>query len=349
MSNKIKVGITHGDTNCIGYEVILKTLEDNRLSDLCTIVVYGSAKAASFYRKAMELPQVQLNRVDSAADARDGVFNIINVVGEDLKIEPGIASEAAGGAAFAALEAAVADLRAGDIDVLVTAPIDKHSIQSPTFTFPGHTEYLQSSLADDTMPDAKALMILCTDYLRVALATAHMPIAEVPGALSKELIVDKLKDFDRSLRRDFGVQNPRIAVLSLNPHAGERGLLGKEEQEIIIPAIAEAQTHKILAFGPYASDGFFGSESYRAFDGVLAMYHDQGLAPFKTIAMDAGVNFTAGLPFVRTSPDHGTGYDIAGKGQASAESMRSAIYMALDIYRNRGRHDEAYRRPLVTK
>ena len=349
MSNKIKVGITHGDTNGIGYEVILKTLEDNRLSDLCTIVVYGSAKAASFYRKAMELPQVQLNRVDSAADARDGVFNIINVVGEDLKIEPGIASEAAGGAAFAALEAAVADLRAGDIDVLVTAPIDKHSIQSPTFTFPGHTEYLQSSLADDTMPDAKALMILCTDYLRVALATAHMPIAEVPGALSKELIVDKLKDFDRSLRRDFGVQNPRIAVLSLNPHAGERGLLGKEEQEIIIPAIAEAQTHKILAFGPYASDGFFGSESYRAFDGVLAMYHDQGLAPFKTIAMDAGVNFTAGLPFVRTSPDHGTGYDIAGKGQASAESMRSAIYMVLDIYRNRGRHDEAYRRPLVTK
>ena len=349
MSNKIKVGITHGDTNGIGYEVILKTLEDNRLSDLCTIVVYGSAKAASFYRKAMELPQVQLNRVDSAADARDGVFNIINVVGEDLKIEPGIASEAAGGAAFAALEAAVADLRAGDIDVLVTAPIDKHSIQSPTFTFPGHTEYLQSSLADDTMPDAKALMILCTDYLRVALATAHMPIAEVPGALSKELIVDKLKDFDRSLRRDFGVQNPRIAVLSLNPHAGERGLLGQEEQEIIIPAIAEAQTHKILAFGPYASDGFFGSESYRAFDGVLAMYHDQGLAPFKTIAMDAGVNFTAGLPFVRTSPDHGTGYDIAGKGQASAESMRSAIYMALDIYRNRGRHDEAYRRPLVTK
>ena len=349
MSNKIKVGITHGDTNGIGYEVILKTLEDNRLSDLCTIVVYGSAKAASFYRKAMELPQVQLNRVDSAADARDGVFNIINVVGEDLKIEPGIASEAAGGAAFAALEAAVADLRAGDIDVLVTAPIDKHSIQSPTFTFPGHTEYLQSSLADDTMPDAKALMILCTDYLRVALATAHMPIAEVPGALSKELIVDKLKDFDRSLRRYFGVQNPRIAVLSLNPHAGERGLLGKEEQEIIIPAIAEAQTHKILAFGHYASDGFFGSESYRAFDGVLAMYHDQGLAPFKTIAMDAGVNFTAGLPFVRTSPDHGTGYDIAGKGQASAESMRSAIYMALDIYRNRGRHDEAYRRPLVTK
>lgn len=344
--SKIKVGITHGDTNGIGYEVILKTLEDNRLADLCTIVVYGSAKAASFYRKAMELPQVQFTRIDSAADARDGVFNIVNVVGEDLKIEPGIASEAAGAAALAALEAAVADLRAGNIDVLVTAPIDKHSIQSPDFKFPGHTEYLQSSLADEEHPDAKALMVLCTDYLRVALATAHMPIAEVPGALTKELIKDKLKDFDLSLRRDFGIQNPRIAVLSLNPHAGERGLLGKEEEETIIPAIAEAQTDKILAFGPYAADGFFGSESYRAFDGVLAMYHDQGLAPFKTIAMDQGVNFTAGLPFVRTSPDHGTGYDIAGKGQASAESMRSAIYMALDVYRNRGRHEDAYRRPL---
>lgn len=344
--SKIKVGITHGDTNGIGYEVILKTLEDNRLADLCTIVVYGSAKAASFYRKAMKLPQVQFTRTDSAADARDGVFNIVNVVGEDLKIEPGIASEAAGAAALAALEAAVADLRAGNIDVLVTAPIDKHSIQSPDFKFPGHTEYLQSSLADEEHPDAKALMVLCTDYLRVALATAHMPIAEVPGALTKELIKDKLKDFDLSLRRDFGIQNPRIAVLSLNPHAGERGLLGKEEEETIIPAIAEAQADKILAFGPYAADGFFGSESYRAFDGVLAMYHDQGLAPFKTIAMDQGVNFTAGLPFVRTSPDHGTGYDIAGKGQASAESMRSAIYMALDVYRNRGRHEDAYRRPL---
>lgn len=346
--NKIRVGITHGDTNGIGYEVILKTLEDNRLSDLCTVVIYGSAKAASFYRKAMELPQVQFNRIDSAADARDGAYNIINVVGEDLKIEPGTASEAAGAAALAALEAAVADLRAGNIDVLVTAPIDKHSIQSPTFHFPGHTEYLQAALTPEGEPEAKALMILCTEYLRVALVTAHLPIAEVPGALTKELIVDKIKDFDRSLRRDFGIQNPRIAVLSLNPHAGERGLLGKEEIDTIAPAIAEAQAEKILAFGPYAADGFFGSENYRAFDGVLAMYHDQGLAPFKTIAMDHGVNFTAGLPYVRTSPDHGTGYDIAAKGQASPESMRSAIYMALDIFRNRARHEEAYRRPLRT-
>lgn len=346
MTSKIKVGLTHGDTNGIGYEVILKTLEDARLADLCTIVVYGSAKAAGFYRKAMELPSVQLTRIDKAADARDGQFSIVNVVGEDLRIEPGTPSEVAGAAALAALRTAVADLRAGDIDVLVTAPIDKHSIQSPDFHFPGHTEYLESALADEANPNAKALMILCTDYLRVALATAHIPVAQVPEALTQELIVDKLKALDNSLRRDFAVQNPRIAVLALNPHAGEHGLLGKEEQDIIIPAIAQAQADKILAFGPYAADGFFGSESYRAFDGVLAMYHDQGLAPFKTIAMNQGVNFTAGLTFVRTSPDHGTGYDIAAKGQASPESMRSAIYMALDIYRNRSRHDEAFRRPL---
>ncbi len=348
MNDKIKVGITHGDTNGIGYEVILKALEDNRLCDLCTVVVYGSAKAASFYRKAMELPQVQFTRIDSAADAHDGVFNIVNVVGEDLKIEPGQASPAAGAAAFAALEAAVADLRDGKIDVLVTAPIDKHSIQSDSFRFPGHTEYLQTALTvgNDDASAARALMVLCTDSLRVALVTAHMPIAEVPSAISRELILEKLSDFDMSLRRDFAVHKPRIAVLALNPHSGERGLLGKEEEEEIIPALAEAQNAGILAFGPYAADGFFGSESYRAFDGVLAMYHDQGLAPFKTIAMDNGVNFTAGLPFVRTSPDHGTGYDIAGKGSASAESMRSAIYMAIDIFRNRASHEEAYSRPL---
>lgn len=348
-NNKIRVGITHGDTNGIGYEVILKLLEDTRLSDLCTIIVYGSAKAAAFYRKGMELPQVQFNRIDSAADARDGVFNIINVVGEDLKIEPGVPSEAAGAAALAALEAAVSDLRNGDIDVLVTAPIDKHSIQSETFTFPGHTEYLEASLGqadEEGQADAKALMILCTEHIRVALATAHMPIAKVPEALSRELILEKIEQLDRSLRRDFAVHQPRIAVLSLNPHAGEKGLLGKEEEEVIIPAISDAREKRILAFGPYASDGFFGSGNYKAFDGILAMYHDQGLTPFKALAMDAGVNFTAGLPFVRTSPDHGTGYDIAGKGLADPASLRSAIYMAIDIFRNRRRHDDAYRRPL---
>ncbi len=349
MTRKIKVGITHGDTNGIGYEVILKLLEDPRIADLCTVIVYGSAKAASFYRKAMELPQVQFNRIDSAADAREGAYNIINVVPEDLKIDPGMATEASGAAALAALEAAVTDIRKGDIDVLVTAPINKHAIQSPEFKFPGHTEYLEASAAADLEEGAaapRALMVMCAGKLRVALLTAHTPLAKVPATVTKEAIVERLTEFDRSLRRDFGVQCPRIGVLSLNPHAGENGLLGSEENDIIAPAIAEVREQKILAFGPYASDGLFGSGNYTAFDGILAMYHDQGLTPFKTIAMEEGVNFTAGLPFVRTSPDHGTGYDIAGKGKASPDSLRCALYEALDVFRNRQVYDEAYSRPL---
>ena len=353
MSNKkIKVGITHGDINGIGYEVILKVLEDTRMADLCDIIVYGSAKIAAFYRKAMELAPVQLTQIEKAEDARDGQFCIINVVGEDTRIDPGKASETAGAAALAALESAVTDLRRGAIDVLVTAPIDKHSIQSPTFTFPGHTEYLEASLANtgdtdsnDRIPD-KALMVLCSEKIRVALATVHTPISAVSASITKELIEEKLLRFDRSLRRDFGIHTPRIAVLALNPHAGEEGLLGSEESEIITPAIAEAREKKILAFGPYAADGFFGSGNFRKFDGILAMYHDQGLAPFKTIAMDEGVNFTAGLPSVRTSPDHGTGYDIAGQGLASPESMRCAIYAAIDIFRNRRAYDDASAHPL---
>ncbi len=339
----IKIGLTHGDTNGIGYEVILKALEDVRMADLATFVVYGSAKAAAFYRKAMELPQVQLNRVDSAADARDGQYNIVNVVDEDLKIDPGMATEAAGKAAFAALEAAVADLKAGDIDVLVTAPINKKSIQSSDFDFPGHTEYLQNRLGGD---GDKALMIMCNDNMRIALVTTHTPLAKVSEAITSELIVEKLEQFDRSLRRDFAVQSPRIAVLSINPHAGEDGLLGEEEEKVIVPAIAAAREKKILAFGPYAADGFFGSSAYTHFDGILAMYHDQGLTPFKTLAMDSGVNFTAGLPFVRTSPDHGTGYDIAAKNLAKPDSLRAAIYAAIDIYRNRRIFDDACRHPL---
>lgn len=341
-NRKIRVAITHGDTNGIGYEVILKLLEDNRICDLCTVVVYGSAKAASFYRKAMELPQVQLQRIESAAEARDGVVNVINVVPEDMKIDPGQPSEIAGKAALAALEAAVADLRAGNVDVLVTAPIDKHTIQGPEFTFPGHTEYLESCLTDDSTPAEcrKALMMLCAGSLRVALVTAHLPLRKVPDAITKENILEKLESFERSLRKDFAIEKPRIAVLSLNPHAGENGLLGDEEAEIIAPAIEEARNRRILAFGPYASDGFFGAGNHTRFDGVLAMYHDQGLTAFKTLAMDAGVNFTAGLPCVRTSPDHGTGFDIAGKGLARPDSMREALYLAIDVFRNRARSHE---------
>lgn len=228
--------------------------------------------------------------------------------------------------------------------MLVTAPINKANIQSEEFHFPGHTEYLEAAASDDS--PAKALMILCNDSMRVALMTTHMPLGKVPEAITKEEIVAKLELFNRSLHRDFGIHSPRIAVLSLNPHAGDSGLLGTEEQDIIIPAINEARERKIMAFGPYAADGFFGAGRFVKFDGILAMYHDQGLAPFKAIAMESGINFTAGLPFVRTSPDHGTGYDIAGRGEASPESMRSAIYAAIDIWRNRRCDDEAHRSPL---
>lgn len=339
----IKIGITHGDTNGIGYEVILKVLEDARLADLCTIIVYGSAKAATFYRKAMELAPVQFNRIENAADAVDGQFNIINVVGEDLQITPGVPNENAGQAAFAALETAVNDLKEGNIDALVTAPINKKTIQNDNFHFPGHTEYLESRLGED---GDEALMVMCNDKIRIALVTTHAPLSQIASAITPEILGRKLDQFNKSLRRDFGVQSPRIAVLSLNPHAGEDGLLGSEEQQIIAPAITEARDKKILTFGPYAADGFFGSGLYKHFDGILAMYHDQGLTPFKTLAMDSGVNFTAGLPFVRTSPDHGTGYDIAGKNEASPDSLRCAIYAAIDIYRNRIAHDKAYSNPL---
>ncbi len=343
MPNKIKVGITHGDINGIGYEIILKVLEDNRILELCTPILYGSAKIAANYRKVLEMPNIPFNQIDNAAEAKDEANNIINIVPEETRAEPGVSSADAGKAAFASLERAVADLKSGDIDVLVTAPINKANIQSDEFTFPGHTEYLEAAAGDK---GGKALMILCNDTLRVALVTTHLPIAKVPEAITKEEIVAKLDIFNKSLKRDFGINSPRIAVLALNPHAGDSGLLGSEEQEVIIPAINEARDRKILAFGPYAADGFFGAGRFVKFDGILAMYHDQGLAPFKALATDTGINFTAGLPFIRTSPDHGTGYDIAGRGEASAESMRSAIYAAIDICRNRRRNDEAYRSPL---
>ena len=342
MNNRpIRVGITHGDINGIGYEIILKTLDDERFLEICTPIVYGSAKIAAFYRKLLQIDNVEFNQISSATDARDGANNIINVIGEDVKVEPGVQSPVAGQAAFAALERAVADLKNGDIDVLVTSPINKKAIQSESFNFPGHTEYLEAAA-----PESSALMVLCADNMRVALATSHLPLKDVSGAISIESLLHKLRIFNASLRRDFCIEAPRIAVLSLNPHAGEDGLLGTEEEQIIIPAIRQAKDEKILAFGPYAADGFFGAGRFVKFDGILAMYHDQGLAPFKAMAMDTGVNFTAGLPFVRTSPDHGTGYDISGQGEANAQSMRQAIYAAIDIFRNRASDDFARRRPL---
>ena len=342
-TDRLRVGITHGDFNGVGYEVILKMLDDARILELCTPIIYGSAKIAAFYRKSLELAGPwQPVQINSAADASADAVNIINVIGQEAHITPGEASKEAGEAAFIALERAVEDLKNGHIDVLLTAPINKNTIQSDTFRFPGHTEYLAASAADGSQP----LMILFNENIRVALVTTHLPIAKVPEAITTENIVEKLALFNKSLTTDFAVVKPRIAVLALNPHAGEEGLLGKEEKEIIAPAIEKARQMKIHAFGPYAADGFFGNGLYTKFDGVLAMYHDQGLAPFKTLAMDSGVNFTAGLPFVRTSPDHGTGYDIAGKNRASEESMRAALYAAIDIYRSRQAFNEMTASPL---
>ena len=340
---KLKVGITHGDINGIGYEIILKVLEDERILELCTPVVYGSAKIANAYRKNLGLPDIPLKTVASADEAVENANNIVNVIPEEVHPEPGLSSTQAGQAALAALERAVEDLKAGNIDVLVTAPINKANIQSESFTFPGHTEYLE---ANSDEPGARALMVLCNDNMRVALVTTHLPVAEIPAAITKDAVLSKIQVFNTSLQRDFGIHGPRIAVLALNPHAGEGGLLGKEEEEEIKPAIAEARERGILVFGPYAADGFFGAGRFVKFDGILAMYHDQGLAPFKAMGMESGINFTAGLPFVRTSPDHGTGYDIAGSGEASEESLRASIYAAIDIARNRRRHDEAHRSPL---
>lgn len=339
---KIRLGITHGDTNGVGYEVIMKCFSSNDILELCTPIVYGSSKIMNYHRKALGLQTTQVNITRNAGYVKDSTLNVVDVINEDVKIELGQPGKQAGKAAFMALEAAVSDLKKGVIDVLVTAPINKENIHSEEFAFPGHTEYLEASLGDGE----KALMILCSDKLRVALVTTHLPIAQVAGAITKEMIVEKLKAFDTSLQQDFNVQKPRIAVLGLNPHCGDNGVIGNEEKTIIEPAIQEANDNNVMCFGPYAADGFFGNAQYLRFDGVLAMYHDQGLAPFKVISMNDGVNVTAGLPYVRTSPDHGTGYDIAGQGIANEQSMRQAIYTAIDIFRNRKNWDEMYQNPL---
>ncbi len=338
----IRAGITHGDINGIGYEVILKALSNPDILELCTPVIYGSAKVAAYHKKVLEIPNVNLSIVNNVQQIGNNRINIINCVDDEVKVELSKSTPIAGEAAFLALEKAVKDLRDGLIDVLITAPINKNNIQNDKFKFPGHTEYLQEVAGNGK----NALMILATDNLRVALVTGHISLSEVSKTLTVEKILSKLKDFQKSLVADFGCIGPRIAVLSLNPHAGEEGLLGDEEKNIIIPAMEEAGKEGILCFGPYPSDGFFGSGAFNKFDGVLAMYHDQGLTPFKTIAMEAGVNFTAGLPVIRTSPDHGTAYDIAGKNIASEDSFRNAMYMAIDIFRNRNSYKEMTANPL---
>lgn len=342
MNEKIyKVGITQGDINGIGSEVILKALSDSRMCDNATYIIYGSSKVLSYYKKNIEEAEnISINIISSAREAMPKHINLVNCMAEDIFVQAGTSTPEAGAGAVAALKAAATDLKAGELDVVVTAPINKANVQSEEFGFTGHTEFFASEF------DGEPLMMMCSDRMKVGLATIHLPLAEVAARLSKELIVDKLEKFKKSLIVDFAIHEPRIAVLSLNPHSGDAGLLGTEERDIILPAIQEANQQKVLAFGPFAADGFFAAGMQSRYDGILAMYHDQGLAPFKALAMEDGVNFTAGLPIVRTSPAHGTAYNIAGQGVASENSMRQAIYAAIDVYRNRQTEKEISANPL---
>ena len=336
---KLRIGITQGDPNGIGWEVIIKALADPRMTELCTPVIYGSPKAAACYRNTIaEIEQFSCTTVASAAEARRGKIHLV-ACGEVAEVTPGTPTPEAGRAAVEALRTAVRDLKEGTIDALVTAPFDKETVQSEEFRHTGHTEYLSAEFEGESM------MIMCSDVLRVGLVTKHIPVSEIARSISKEKIVEDLRILRRSLIEDFGVVEPRIAVMALNPHAGDGGLLGREEQEIIRPAIVEAFNEGILAFGPFAADGLFAGGGYARYDGILAMYHDQGLAPFKSLSPD-GVNFTAGLEAVRTSPDHGTAFDIAGKDKADPQSMRNAIYTAIDIVRKRAEWAEWTANPL---
>ncbi|MCQ2344465.1 MAG: 4-hydroxythreonine-4-phosphate dehydrogenase PdxA [Paludibacteraceae bacterium] len=339
---KYKIGITQGDINGIGYEVMLKALTDPHIMDICTPVIYGSAKAAAFHKKAFAVDSYTISVSRSIDDINPNKVNIINTSDEEPKVEFGTPSAQSGMSAFTALQAATNDLLNNKLDAIVTCPINKATIQNDSFRFPGHTEYFESL----SNIGAKALMMLCHGNIRVALVTNHLPLTEIAGNITTEAILSKLTLLNDSLKRDFHIIKPRIAVLGLNPHTGENGLLGTQENDIIIPAIKQALSNGILCFGPLAADGLFGSSNYKKYDAVLAMYHDQGLAPFKAITNERGVNFTAGLPFVRTSPAHGTGYDIAGRNLASPLSMRDAIYAAIQIVRNRRAFDEMNANPL---
>jgi 4-hydroxythreonine-4-phosphate dehydrogenase len=331
MNDKIKIGISIGDVNGIGLEIIIKTLDDAAILDYCTPIVYGHTMVASFHRRTVvDVKELNFNVINEASEAHPKRSNMINCWEEDVKIDLGESNAVGGKYAFLSLERATNDLLSGQIDALVTAPINKENIQSEEFKFPGHTEYLQER---DNAPES--LMFLVSDTLRVGVVTGHIPVAQIPQAVTTEKILAKIKLMNASLKNDFWIRKPKIAVLGLNPHAGDNGLIGEEEQKVIVPAIEEARAAGILAMGPYPADGFFANAAYTKFDAVLAMYHDQGLIPFKQVAFESGVNFTAGLSFVRTSPDHGTAYDIAGQNIASEVSFREALFSAIHIVKHR--------------
>ncbi|MCQ2297788.1 MAG: 4-hydroxythreonine-4-phosphate dehydrogenase PdxA [Bacteroidales bacterium] len=337
----LRLGITHGDLNGVGYEVILKTFSDSRMFDMCTPVLYGSSKVASYHKKLTNLHQdIPFNNIRVANEAAPKKLNIINLTNDEVKIEVGRSTEQAGLLSRMALDRACEDLKNGTIDMLVTAPINKKNIQSDNFDFPGHTEYLSHQFG------CSSLMMMVCDKIRIGIVTNHLALQDVPSAITHNLLYDKIVLMNESLKRDFGISIPRIAVLALDPHAGDNGVIGDADIKVVKPVIEEAQSKGVLAYGPYPSDGFFGSSEFNKFDGVLALYHDQGLIPFKLMSFTEGVNYTAGLPYVRTSPAHGTGYDIAGKDKASEQSFRSSVYLACNILRNRHEYDELTVDPL---
>lgn len=338
----IRIGITHGDFNGVGYEVILKTLEEQYVCESFVPILYGSSKVAAFHRKTLELSNATIKNITTPEEASSGVINVINCISDDAKVEFGVSSTLAGEAAFLALDRCVSDYEKGLIQAIVTAPINKNNIQSDRFDFPGHTEYFEKRLGKGR----SSLMILAHDCLKVALVTTHVPIDQVAPLITTHSVRSKIESFHNSLKFDFAIPTPKIAVLGLNPHAGDHGVIGSQDDQIISPAIKEAAAKGILCYGPYPADGFFGSGSFAGFDGVLAMYHDQGLIPFKLLAMEEGVNFTACLPVVRTSPAHGTAYDIAGEGIASESSFRAALFMALDVVKSRKQYREIHSNPL---
>ena len=339
-----KVGISIGDPNGIGLEVIIKTLSHPKITSFCTPVIYGTTRVVRKHRELLGLRELKLNACADPERIEAGRLNVIDCWEEMVEIELGEVTADSGHFARLSLERAVADLQAGHLDALVTAPIHKKAMKLAKFAFPGHTEYL-TKVADTH----ESLMFMCHDGLRVGLATNHTPLERVPTLITKDRILKKLRIMNDTLKRDFGIEQPVLAVLGLNPHASDEGAIGEEEGKVIRPAVLDAKRQGMIVNGPFAADGFFGSSNYRKYDGILAMYHDQGLIPFKTLSFGEGVNYTAGLPFVRTSPDHGTGFDIAGKNQADPSSFRKALFLSLDLIRHRQRHDEAHENPVAKR
>lgn len=342
-SNKIIVGISIGDINGIGLEIVLKTFEDKRMLDFCTPVLFGSTKVAAIHKKVLKLETPPFHVIHSLDKILHEKINLVNVWKEEAKVELGKTTRSGGNYALKSLAAATEALKEGKVDVLLTAPINKENIQSDEFNFPGHTEYLEDNL------EGNSLMVLMTDELRIGLITGHIPVSQIATTITPELIKEKVAIMHKSLIYDFNISKPKIAVLGLNPHCGDKGVIGKEDDEIIRPTIKEIRETGKLVFGPYAADGFFGSKNYTNFDGVLAMYHDQGLAPFKALSFGNGVNYTAGLNKVRTSPDHGTGYDIAGKRKANPDSFKEALFTGIKIFKNRKELSELKANALKTK